>query len=315
MQRLSLKVVERHEVAEGVASFILGDAHGRPLPSWSAGAHIAIRLPNGLTRQYSLCGKADDALRYRIAVLNEQNGRGGSSYIHANLNAGDVLEAGEPVNHFNLEPGANYLFIAGGIGITPLLPMIDSVEAKGADWRLFYGARDRHHTAFHDELASFGDRVHFWPQDERGVLPLQDLVSTAGAALIYACGPGGMLDSLQAVCDQNGAGERLRIERFSGTGLPETPAGESSEFIAVVASTGQEVVVKPDQTLLNALLDAGVDALFSCEEGTCGTCELKVIEGTPDHRDSILSESQKQSGQYIMPCVSRALSGRIVLDI
>lgn len=312
---LSLKVLQRNKESEGVASFILGDAHGGQLPVWAPGAHIAIRLANGLTRQYSLCGESGDRRRYRIAVLNEPDGRGGSSFIHTNLNVGDAVEAGGPVNHFAFERSERYLFIAGGIGITPLLPMILSAEAMGADWELFYGARSRGRMAFHDELAALQDRVHFWPQDERGLLPLHDLVANAGNALIYACGPGPLLDQLQEVCRQSAASDRLHIERFSSAGLPDTASGEWLPFTAVVASTGQEILVSQTQTLLDALLDAGVDPLFSCEEGTCGTCEMKVLEGTPDHRDFILTESQKQSCKYIMPCVSRSLSSRIVLDI
>ena len=226
-----------------------------------------------------------------------------------------VIEASEPVNRFVLEPVERYCFIGGGIGITPLLPMIESARASGADWELFYGARNRGRMAFRDELAALRQQVHFWPQDEEGVLPLRDLVTKAGNALIYACGPGVMLDRLQEACDQVGASDRLRLERFSGADLLEVEHGETLPFTAVIASTGQEIPVGPTQTLLDALLDAGVDVIFSCEEGTCGTCELKVVEGTPDHRDHILTESQKASGQYIMPCVSRSLSSRIVLDI
>lgn len=314
MQSLSLRIAERRAEADSIISLDLVSPDGGELPSWDPGAHITLTLRNGLLRQYSLCGRREARDRYRIGVLREQNGRGGSSFVHDGLAVGDVVAARAPVNHFPLEQSDRYSFIAGGIGITPIMPMVEALDAAGADYELFYGARNITRMAFRDELQSYGERVRFWPEDRNGIIPLEELVAKANGALIYACGPAPMLDRLQEICAQRGVADRLRMERFSAGALAE-PVGEARSFTAVIASTGQEIDVAADQTLLNALLDAGVDVVFSCEEGTCGTCEMKVLEGEPEHRDFILSESQKKSGKYIMPCVSRATSKRIVLDI
>jgi ferredoxin-NADP reductase len=306
-------VADRTDAADGVVTLTLRDATGAPLPEWGAGAHIDLVLPD-LVRQYSLCGAVADRGEYRIAVLREPQSRGGSAYVHDELAVGSTVEVVGPRNHFALEPADRYVFIAGGIGITPILPMIDQAIAAGAEWQLHYGGRTRASMAFLDRLADHGDRVRVIPQDEAGLLDLAAaLVDVEHPdTLTYCCGPEGLLSAVETRCGAAGR-ERLRVERFSSA--IEADQDGDQPFEVEFSQSGITLTIEPGTSILDAALDAGVDVDCSCEEGVCGTCETAVLEGTPDHRDSVLSDGEREANDVMMVCVSRARSKRLVLDL
>ncbi|MEU5042936.1 PDR/VanB family oxidoreductase [Streptomyces griseorubiginosus] len=303
-------VVERREVAaDGVLALTLRHPLGEQLPAWEPGAHIDVLLGPGLERQYSLCGDPADGTQWRIAVLREPVGRGGSAHVHEQLNQGDKVRVRGPRNHFALRPAPRYLFIAGGIGITPILPMLAAAEAEGAQWTLLYGGRTRNSMAFTEELSRYGDRVTVAPQDETGLLDLPSVLDgVPEGTLVYCCGPGPLLDAVEQRCPAG----LLHVERFAPK---EQEEGENTEFEVELAQTGTTVTVGPDVSVLDAVRASGVEVLFSCTEGTCGTCETDVLEGTPDHRDSVLTDEEREAGETMMICVSRCRGKRLVLDL
>ena len=303
-------VVDRREsAADGVLALTLRHPLGEELPAWEPGAHVDVVLGPELERQYSLCGDPADRSAWRIAVLREPAGRGGSAHVHEQLRQGGKVRVRGPRNHFALRPASRYRFIAGGIGITPILPMLAAAEAAGAEWTLLYGGRTRNSIAFTEELARYGDRVTVCPQDESGLLDLDRvLAGLPEDTLVYCCGPGPLLDAVEARCPAG----RLRVERFAPK---EQPGGENAEFEVELAQSGRSVTVAADVSVLDAVRAAGVEVLFSCTEGTCGTCETDVLEGTPDHRDSVLTDEERESGETMMICVSRCRGRRLVLDL
>ncbi|MFC8343484.1 PDR/VanB family oxidoreductase [Streptomyces sp. NPDC057280] len=303
-------VVERREsAADGVLALTLRHPLGEPLPAWEPGAHVDVVLGPGLERQYSLCGDPSDRTGWRIAVLREPDGRGGSAHVHEQLRQGDKVRVRGPRNHFALKPAPRYRFIAGGIGITPILPMLAAAEAAGAEWSLLYGGRTRRSMAFTEELGRYGDRVTVAPQDETGLLDLAPVLDGVPEdTLVYCCGPGPLLDAVQARCPAG----LLHLERFTPK---EQEAGEDTEFEVELARSGTTVTVPADVSVLDAVRAAGVEVLFSCTEGTCGTCETDVLDGTPDHRDSVLTEEEQAAGETMMICVSRCRGRRLVLDL
>jgi ferredoxin-NADP reductase len=309
----TLVVTGKRAAADGVVELVLAHPDGKRLPDWAPGAHVDLMLPNGSTRQYSLCGSRWDAFRYRVGVLREPAGRGGSAFVHDRLQVGDTVGVGGPRNNFALVPSARYLFIAGGIGITPLLPMVHQADLLGAEWDLVYGGRRRSSMAFLDELAGYGDRVHVHPEDEDGLLDLPAwLGEVRPDTAVYCCGPGPLLDAVERAC----AGwppYALRTERFvakeQGAPVRDTP------FEVRLARSGTAVTVTPEVTVLDAVRAAGAQVLSSCQQGTCGTCETDVVQGVPDHRDSILGDAERAAGDCMFICVSRSCSDRLVLDL
>ncbi|MCL6670977.1 MULTISPECIES: PDR/VanB family oxidoreductase [Streptomyces] len=304
-----LVVGSREFAADGVLALTLRHPLGEDLPAWEPGAHVDVVLGPELERQYSLCGDPADRSAWRIAVLREPAGRGGSAHVHEQLGVGDKVRVRGPRNHFRLEDAPRYRFVAGGIGITPILPMLAAAEAAGAEWTLLYGGRTRHSLAFTGELARYGDRVTVAPQDETGLLDLGSVLGDLPAdTLVYCCGPGPLLDAVEERCPAG----RLRVERFTPKAQE---AGENGAFEVELAQSGRTVTVAPDVSVLDAVRAAGVEVLFSCTEGTCGTCETDVLEGTPDHRDSVLTDAERESGETMMICVSRCRGRRLVLDL
>ncbi|WP_406334699.1 PDR/VanB family oxidoreductase [Streptomyces sp. NBC_00203] len=303
-------VVERREsVADGVLALTLRHPLGEELPSWEAGAHIDVVLGPDLERQYSLCGDPADRLAWRVAVLREPDGRGGSAYVHGQLGQGDKVRVRGPRNHFALKPAPRYRFVAGGIGITPILPMLAAAEEAGAEWTLLYGGRTRESMAFTEELGRYGDRVRIAPQDETGLLDLASVLDgVPEGTLVYCCGPGPLLDAVEERCP---AGV-LHVERFQPKAQD---TGGNTEFEVVLERSGRTLTVPSDASVLDTVRAAGVEVLFSCTEGTCGTCETDVLEGTPDHRDSVLTEEEREAGETMLICVSRCLGKRLVLDL
>jgi ferredoxin-NADP reductase len=308
-----LVVAGKQVEAQGVVSLVLARPDGGRLPDWAPGAHIDVVLPTGATRQYSLCGDRWDAHTYRVAVLREPAGRGGSAYVHDGLAVGDVVAFGGPRNNFAMVPAARYLFVAGGIGITPLLPMVHQADLLGADWALLYGGRTRGSMAFVDDLARHGDRVALRPEDEHGLLPLRSWLGDArDDTVVYCCGPAPLLDALGAAT-AGWAPHRVRTERFVAAEL-DAPARDAP-FEVELARTGTTVTVPPQRTVLDVARQAGAAALSSCEQGLCGTCETGVLAGVPDHRDSILADHERAAGDCMFPCVSRSCTDRLVLDL
>lgn len=302
-------VVEaKTELAEGVVGLTLRAVDGAALPAWSPGAHIDVVLGDGLVRQYSLCGDPGDSRTWRLGVLREGPG---STFVHDKVRAGDKLVTCGPRNNFAFEDAPRYLFLAGGIGITPILPMVAAAEAAGAEWRLLYGGRRRSAMAFLDVLSRYGDKVEIRPQDEYGLLDLKGALAAAEpGTLVYCCGPEPMLAATEELCESLAPGA-LRTERF--TAKPDT--GPSEAFEVELASSGRTLKVEPGRSILETVEEAGVEVLSSCREGTCGTCETTVLEGEPDHRDSVLTEEERADGGFMMICVSRARGSRLVLDL
>jgi ferredoxin-NADP reductase len=220
-----------------------------------------------------------------------------------------------PRNHFELVASQRYLFIAGGIGITPIFAMLREVERTGADWKLLYGGRSRASMAFTGDLLQYGDKVLLAPQDEVGLLPLGDWLGTPDPGTkLYCCGPEPLIRATEERCRPGWPIDSLHVERFAPK-AEEIPAGGEQAFEVVCRTSGQSVMVEPDCSVMEALRQAGVEVTSSCEEGVCGSCETYVLEGTPDHRDSILTDSERAEGRTMFVCVSRALSPRLVLDL
>jgi ferredoxin-NADP reductase len=313
---LRVRLAARTRLADGVVALSLVPGDGAALPPWTPGSHIDVRLPGGLVRQYSLCGDPASPLGWRVAVLLEPGGRGGSVLVHDALAVGDELTVSAPRNHFNFHNENGYLFIAGGIGITPILPMIAEAERLGRRWRLAYAGRSRSTMAFLDELGRYGDKVTLWPGDETGRMDLTTLLAQAAPGNgVYCCGPVSLLDDMAWQCDALGlpAGT-LHVERFTPR---DGAAGHASgaAFEVELASSGQVIAVGDGQSVLSALRAAGVGVLSSCEEGTCGTCETGVLSGVPDHRDTVLTPAEQAACDLMMVCVSRSKSARLVLDL
>lgn len=306
-----VRVTEKVVAAAGVAVFELARPDGGPLPGWAPGAHIDLELRPGMVRQYSLCSDPAQTSTWRIGVLLEPDGRGGSRYLHEAVQPGTVLRARGPRNTFALASADRYLFIAGGIGITALLPMVGAVPP--GSWRLCYGGRTRESMAFTAELASLGAAVTVSPQDEVGLLDLPGLLDgLPTTTAVYCCGPSGLLEAVQTHCERLGLTD-LHLERFAPVAAEPRPRGS---FEVELASSGQVLTVDPDETLLESLELAGSFVDSSCREGTCGACEIAVLDGVPEHRDSVLGAAERAAGKVIMACVSRAEPGRrLLLDL
>jgi ferredoxin-NADP reductase len=298
-------------VAGDIVALTLASPDGRPLPPWTPGAHVDLVVGEGLVRQYSLCGALGNG-SWRIAVLRAPDSRGGSVAVHR-LAPGDSVRVRGPRNHFPLISARSYVFVAGGIGITPLLPMIAEVDAAGAVWELHYGGRTRGSMAFTDELARYGDRVHLVPQDEAGLLDLDRILRTPRpGTLVYACGPEPMLAAVEQRCARWLPGS-LHVERFA----PRAGSTDvhDEEFEVELARSGRTLLVAADRSIFEVVREAGVSVLGSCLEGICGTCETEVIDGDIDHRDSVLDEAERQAGETMMICVSRCRSAKLTLDL
>jgi ferredoxin-NADP reductase len=299
--------------SEGVLSLTLVRADGGHLPRWDPGAHVDLHLPNGLIRQYSLNGPLDERA-WRVSVLREADGRGGSAFVHDELRPGAELRVTGPRNNFPLQPADAYVFVAGGIGVTPLLPMIAAATEAGRPWQLLYGGRHRRSMAFAATLGTYGDRVRVHPQDEFGLLPLDEVLSPARpGTLVYCCGPAPLIQAVERACADWPSGS-LHIERFASSG-PVAPVAVGDEFDVECQRSGVTVHVDAQHTILQALEAAGLTPPSSCQEGICGTCETKVLGGVPDHRDELMSESERASNRSMMICVSRCRRGPLVLDI
>lgn len=309
-----LRVHQKTWEADGVTSITLVDPSGAELPRWEPGSHVALRLPDGLVREYSLCSAPEDSSRWTVAVLRAEKSRGGSSYVHDRLSIGAEIEVDGPRNAFSIDSdAAHHILIAGGVGITPIVAMMRRLESEGRSWHMLYAGRSRPSMAFVDEVSAHSASAIVHADDERGGLPdLRALFAGAPAGSVaYCCGPAALLDAVAEVLPPE---IPLRSERFAAPVVQVDTDGDTA-FDVVLDRTGQRIPVPADISVLDALADAGVEVPSSCTEGICGTCEVGVVKGDLDHRDFVLTDTEHASGHTMLPCVSRCRSAELVLDL
>ena len=320
--KLHLEVSAVTAVAQDVIAITFVDPLGAELPPWTPGAHLEIHTPGGFVRQYSLCGDPANTREYRVSVLREEAGRGGSKELHDDPDlVGRLITATPPRNHFELHAATKYLFIAGGIGVTPIRAMVAGVPA-GAEWTLLYGGRTRASMAFVDELVEIGgDRVTIVPQDTDGLLDLQSVIEAIDAdTAVYCCGPPALIAEVERCVETYAPDSDLHFERFSGS--EENAAARAlaekgnQPFELELRRTGVTTIVAADETTLEAVLKHVPRHDYSCEEGHCGSCWAEVLEGEVDHRDDdLLTEEERAANTEMYVCVSRAKSRKLVLDL
>jgi vanillate monooxygenase ferredoxin subunit len=301
-----------------ICSFELADPLGQALPPFSAGSHIDVHLPDGVVRQYSLCNDPRETSRYLIAVLRDPKSRGGSVGMHA-LQAGQELRISEPKNHFALAHDSRHsVLVAGGIGITPILCMAERLAITNASFELHYCTRSFERTAFVERIrdAAFADRVHFHHDDGEAGQKFDAgavLGSPADGRHLYVCGPTGFMDwVLGTARDAGWPDERAHREYFAAAPIDTSQDGS---FEVKIASTGAVIRITADKTVVAALADAGIEVPTSCEQGVCGTCLTRVLEGTPEHRDMFLTPQEQAANDQFMPCCSRSKTPCLVLDL
>lgn len=316
---LTVRVARKAIEAEGIASFELVSVDGQPLPAFAAGSHVDVQLPGGLTRQYSLCNDPAESHRYLIAVLRDAASRGGSAAMHEQVKEGDTLVISAPKNHFALAHEAqSHLLLAGGIGVTPLLCMAERLVHSGAVFEMHYCTRSRSRTAFVQRIegSALAGRVQFH-FDDGAPAQRADIAALVGPPRpgqhLYVCGPQGFMDAVLARARTQGWPEaQIHYEFF---GAAPAAGGETGAFEVKLASSGRVVPVPAGVSVVKALADCGVVVATSCEQGVCGTCLTRVIDGVPDHRDLYLTPEEQAAGDQFLPCCSRAKSALLVLDL
>ena len=320
MDHFDLTVTDIHAETALIRAIKLARPHGEPLPSWEAGAHVKVRLPDGGERSYSLINTSLDPAAttrphaYRLGIRLEQPSQGGSKFMHA-LNIGDIVSVSAPRNNFPLEPTSRpIVLLAGGIGVTPVLSMATALTAGERPYRFFYAGRSRDQLAFLRESEALGgDHLTIHTDDAGGIFDVRDLMaSLTNDEPLYLCGPKPMIDTaIQGAKDLGWADGRLRFELFATA----APLAGDQPFEVVLNNSGKTFLIPPDKTILAVLIEAGVDPLHDCQRGDCGICQVSVLEGTPDHRDYILTDTEKTAGKVMQICVSRSKSPRLVLDL
>jgi vanillate O-demethylase ferredoxin subunit len=318
MHTLLVKVTKKSKEAEGIFSFELTSVDGTLLPPFSAGSHIDVHIADGVVRQYSLCNEPSEQHRYLIAVLRDANSRGGSTAMHDRVNKGGVLRISEPRNHFPLVQAKRSLLFAGGIGVTPLLCMAERLAHVGADFSMHYCARSIERTAFHDRIrtSSFADRVQFHfdagPAEQKLDLPVL-MAKTDPDTHLYICGPSGFIDHVVNTVKSAGwPSDQIHLEYF---GAKPQDVSDNAGFEVKLTSTGKVYAIPVDKTIVQVLEANGIDIPISCEQGVCGTCTTRVLEGIPDHRDVYFTEREHAANDQFTPCCSRAKSKLLVLDL
>lgn len=314
LERLRLRLHAITFETASVRLFDLRDPDGHALPAFTPGAHVDMQLIGGLARSYSLIGDPADGGRYRLGVQRDPLSRGGSRYLHDQARVGDLIAISHPINQFPLlEDAASSVFVAGGIGITPILPMTERLAGLGRAFVLHYGGRDRKTLPFQSRIARHDDKVRmaFSREPGGGRLDIAAIVDAAPAdAELYCCGPRSMLDAF-VVATAGRDPARVHVEHFSAA----EPAAVESGFEVVLARSDRTIPVPPGKTILDTLFAAGLDPPCSCLEGVCGQCETRVIEGVPDHRDRVLSPRERAANKTMMLCCSGSKSARLVLDM
>jgi tetrachlorobenzoquinone reductase len=298
--------------AAGINLYEFVALDGTPLPPFTAGSHVDLHLPDGMVRQYSLCNPQRETHRYVLGIKRDMKSRGGSRFMHDDLRVGTVLQLGGPRNNFALHEDASAsVFIAGGIGITPIACMVERLRELRRPWQLHYAVRRREEAAFLRELGGDGLRLHV--DEEHGGSPLDVTAIVAASpadAHLYCCGPGPMLDAFEAAA-KGRPSSLVHLERFT----PQQEAAVDGGFTVKLARSGRSVYVPPGRSILDTLRAAGVAVQASCEQGICGTCETRVLGGTPDHRDSLLSDDERQANDVMMICCSGSKQDLLVLDL
>jgi ferredoxin-NADP reductase len=317
---LRVQITDVADEACAVKSLGLCAVDGQKMPIWTPGAHIDVVLPSGLVRQYSLCGDPSDWSQYRIAVLRQDDGRGGSTELHQIAAPGVSLSIRGPRNHFPLVAADRYLFVAGGIGVTPMLPMIHQAQGRGASWRMIYGGRSRDAMAFVRQLRAMGrDLVDIVPQDERGLLDLEtELAALASGTAIYCCGPEPLINAVQYSAKAHGKLDAVHVERFAGSSAPRAADAEGACAAIDVTCALSKIsfTVPPGRSILDLVHEhVDPDYPYSCAEGFCGNCVTRVLGGVPDYRDEILTDEERAENKIMMICVDRSLTKRLVLDL
>ena len=318
MENLEVKVLKKRLEAEGITSFELVRTDDRPLPAFSAGSHIEVQIPGGLTRQYSLYNDSGEQHRYRIAVLREPASRGGSIKMHDAVNEGDVIYISAPHNHFPLQQAKHTLLLAGGIGVTPLLCMAQRMDAIGNDFAMHYCSRSTERMAFREDISAsnFASKVsfHFDAGEPDQQLDLETLLAKPDAGThIYVCGPSGFIDFVVNTAKAKGWNkDQVHFEYF-GAG-PQDKSGDGN-FEVKIASTGKIYPIAANTSVTEALKVHGIEILTSCEQGVCGTCITRVLEGEPDHRDMYFTDKEHAKNDQFTPCCSRSKSAMLVLDL
>lgn len=318
MSQLTVKVVKKALEAEDIVSLELASTDGRPLPAFSAGAHIDVHIRDGLIRQYSLLNDSAEQNRYVIGVLRDPASRGGSVAIHDSINEGDVIQISEPRNHFELVQAPHSVLLAGGIGVTPILCMARRLSQTQGSFQMHYCSRSPSRMAFREDIkaSSFADRAHFHFDDGDAGQKL-DLAAVLAAAPagshVYVCGPSGFIDYVVETAKQAGwSSDRVHFEYF---GAAEIDTSGDTGFQVKIASTGDVYDVPADKRITEVLDEAGVFVPVSCEEGVCGTCLVRVLEGVPEHRDLYLTDAEHEANDQFTPCCSRSKSAMLVLDL
>lgn len=312
---LAMEIKAKAPITDTVTQLTLVRADGRDLPEWTPGSHIDLVLGPDMVRQYSLCGEPGDLRSWQVCVLLQPDGRGGSARIHHELPEGETITVRGPRNNFHLVEASEYLFIAGGIGITPLLSMITSVDQGGAEWSLTYGGRSRRNMAFADDMKrAHRDRVTLVPADVHGRIDVaRTLAAVTSDTAVYVCGPETLLHAVEATAAELDNVGEIHLERFTPKTRTDAPVLDTFEVEFV--RTGITVSVERDRSILDAARAVGILAPFSCSEGTCGTCETDIVSGRADHRDSVLSPAEQEENSTLMICVSRAACPKLRLDL
>lgn len=318
MHQLSVKVTRKIQEAEDIVSFELVSSNSRPLPPFSAGSYIDVHLRNGFVRQYSLCNNPSERHRYLIAVLRDPNSRGGSIAMQDDVVEGAVLQISEPRNNFGLTPAKRSLLFAGGIGVTPILCMAERLAKIDADFELHYCCHTLERTAFYTRImaSSFAAKVHFhfstgMPEQKLDVVALT--AQQSPDTHLYVCGPSGFIDHVLITAKgQDWASEQLHREYF---GVQAQDIADDVTFDVKLASTGKVYSIPVDKTIIAVLAEHGIELPVSCEQGVCGTCITRVLEGTPDHRDMYFTDDEHARNDQLTPCCSRSKSSLLVLDI
>jgi vanillate O-demethylase ferredoxin subunit len=318
MSSFEVRVARKTCEADGICSYELVALDGAPLPSFEAGAHIDVHLAGSLVRQYSLCNPPGETHRYQIGVLRDPASRGGSQAMHDHIETGSVLKISAPKNHFPLVDAQRTLLFAGGIGITPMLAMAEALAAKGAAFELHYSARAPERAAFKERIGAsgFAGQVHFHYDsgDASQKLDLAKLLAVPDSGThVYVCGPQGFIEHVLGRAKELGwPAAQLHVEYFSAAAVD---TGGDRAFDVKLASNGRIVTVPAGTTVLKALAAEGVEIAYSCEEGVCGTCLTRVLEGVPEHRDLYLTEEEQAANDQFTPCCSRARTPVLVLDL
>jgi vanillate O-demethylase ferredoxin subunit len=316
---LQVRVVARSMETANIVSLELVRVDSQPLPAFTAGAHIDVHLRAGLIRQYSLCNAPHETSRYQIGVLRDPASRGGSLAVHDEVQVGDVLQISAPKNHFPLVPARHSLLLAGGIGVTPILCMAEQLAASGASFAMHYCARAPEQAAFRQRIAqsAFAAQVqyHYDNGEQQQKLQLTQMLASAAAEThIYVCGPGGFIEHVVNTARECGWPEaQVHLEYFAAAPVVEVDG--DCAFTVRLASSGQTLTIPAGSTVIHILRDHGIEIPVSCEQGVCGTCLTRVLEGEPDHRDLYLTDEERAANDQFLPCCSRAKSALLVLDV